>query len=559
MIDIRTLHATLQRIRAQGARYIRSFLWLLRESIEVAPDQWRRIWLATFVFLGSNAAIVGVLYLYVRLVEANAPIRVLGIELLPRESFALLALAILGVAVAIIANAISDYIARAAALRLHRRFQEHSVRRSLRLLRVLPDARAPEAATLIQGAGKRRILSEYPRHCGWTLRFVGNAVPSLVLFVAAYVSLLALDFRTTLVVSIMSLAVVAGQYPVNLLAATASATADALRPDYQRQLQALVEAADTSPRFSPDDSFDRAGSELFRNPVVVRYMDADEDRYRAMELSGLFMRGGGGVVLAAMLLAIGWGLLQHGGDWAVLVIYATILRQLLGAATQVFRALTTFSRFSPYIHAYNAFVVSANRALDPHAAGPSPPPRFALQARSEMGGERLFNAPPGSIVGLYASCGLRRELGLWLQRALLHGAGELAVSAPDLRLVFVADSGAPLDSASADDLLAAVPRSCGAPTVYMLPRTVFQQLTPDQQAAWFSTAACHWTVLVSPWASGADLAGSLVLVRDASEALHGLIPQGAVLGDEHADKVNARLKGMRTGTDGSDFIDDDGD
>jgi hypothetical protein len=553
------LSQKLQRIRAQGARYARSFHWLIRESVVVAPDQWRRIWLATFVFLGSNAAIVGILYLYVRLVEANAPIRFLGAELVPRQSFTLLTLTILGVALATLVNAVSDYIARAAALRLHRRFQENSVRRSLRLLRVLPDAHAPEAAALVEGSGKRRVLSDYPRHCGWTLRFIGNAVPSLVMFVAAYGSLLVLDVRTTLVVTVMSLVVVAGQYPANLLAATASATADALRPDYQRELQCLVESADTSARFRPGDSLDRAADELFDRPRVTRYMDADEDRYRAMELSSLSMRGGGGLVLAAMLLAIGWGLLQHGGDWAALVVYATILRQLLGAATQVFRALTTFSRLSPYIHAYNAFVVSANRALNPPDAGASvtgAPPRFVVEARDEGRESSIFMPPPGSIVSLYAAMGLRRDLGLILQRALLAGANRSGTVAPDLRLIPDQQASPPGDQ-TGDDPVGIANELKAVPQILMISRDAIQQLTPEQQADLAVRAGMHWIVLVSKWAREGDRAGALVLVCDGSDEIHALTPDGATLDRDHAASVNARIARRRTDSSGSDSSEDD--
>ena len=63
--------ALLQRLRYQGLRYVRSFRWLVGESLRVSPRTWLRLLGATALNLASNAAIAGVLYAYVSMLQRD--------------------------------------------------------------------------------------------------------------------------------------------------------------------------------------------------------------------------------------------------------------------------------------------------------------------------------------------------------------------------------------------------------------------------------------------------------------------------------------------------------
>jgi hypothetical protein len=420
------LKSAANRIREQGNRYLRSFVWLVRESLRVAPRQWRRIVIATGFSLASNAAVVGSIYLYVRLVERNPTLELWGYTLIPRESVLLLGAFVGSVLGGLLVFAVSDYIARTASLRMHRLYQEEATRQTLHLMRHLPDPRAAAASVLLEGVGLRRYYGEYPRSCGWTMRFIGNAIPSLAVFLGAYATLLWLDPGTTLMVTLLGLAVVAAQYPANLFAATASNLVDETRGYYAARLAAVVDAVDRSAGGPAQDALAERIDRLYDDPQVIRYETANEDRYRALEISALSMQTGGALVLAVILFTIAGGIIADSGNWAVLVVYATLLRQLLSSATGVFRAVTMFSRFSPHIQAYRGFVVAASQAAEKTAETVPSPEQLRLAAYDLDGVAGAVTLRRGERFVLVSRGAVGRSLALSLQRAavLARPSGE---------------------------------------------------------------------------------------------------------------------------------------
>jgi|UPI0007321AD7 hypothetical protein len=530
-----------RRLPRQASRYLRGFSWLLRESLRVAATEWRRIVLATLMFLGGNAALLGAIFLYVRLLEQNQAIALPGVSLHPRESVLLLGVFIATVLVGLATIAVSQYVARTAALRMYQRYQEESTRTALRLTGRLPDACAPEIAALIGEAGLRPYYIEYPRSCGWTMRFIANAFPALMLFAVAFVLLLWLDPWVTSLVVLLGFLLVAAQYPSSLFAAHASNVVDQTRVDFSRKLQGLAARVDQSaPGTAPDAALAKDIDRFYKLPIAVRYQDAQHNRFWALELSALTMQTGGAVALAFILFTIVRGLLLDGGDWATLAVYAALLRQLLGTATDVFRAVTVFSRFSPHINAYR-LLVAAVEGRRPCSPPPLPEalPFAAAHLHGGNGspmlrrGERFYlltRAKPG--------CGLALDL----QAILLQADPTPATASADLPSIRFVASGfeAGADGAAAvATLCSALEQSSG---ILLADLRGFAQLDARAQARVTGCMRQAALGLVSPLPPEQVEPDALVLVRDVQARWYWLRAGEAGLSGADRRKILQRLR-----------------
>jgi ABC-type multidrug transport system fused ATPase/permease subunit len=502
------------RLKAQAERYTQSLAWLISDSVRIAPRMWLRIIVATLLNLGSNAAIAGVIYFYVKLLERDTRADFLGYEFIARQSVVLLLLFVGAMAITMLTFAASDYIAKTAALSLHRSYQAESLRRNLKLIQHLPDSRCPEVSQLLEAVGIRKLVNNYSHSCGWSLRFIGTAIPSLVLFFAGYAAILWMDPETTFVVTSLGLLVVAAQYPVHLLAARSSNVIEETAFHEGAKRSALIELASRS-----DDSANRQflSDELqryFGDNRVQRNWDADIDRYRAMELSALAMQSGGSIVLSAMLLTIGIGLLSDSANWAILIVYVTLLRRLLTSATTIFRTVTVFSRFSPHVQICRAFVVGASRAVGPKLEKKPVPQTLSLTALPIVPGSGDLRLGVGTVFFLANAGGLRRDVAISLQRAIFDTQTIEAEEFPEIFLVIAGSE----SSIAADAALEKAAKTSAA--ILLVDQAIFGVLEPPLRAAWKQRLADRYVGIVYPWAVHPMFGESTVLVRDQGGGLH---------------------------------------
>ena len=524
-------------MRDQGSRYAKSLTWLIADSIRVAPRIWFRILVATLLNLGSNAAVAGAVYAYVNLLQRDAHYEMLGLSITARESLPLLVFFIGIMMLAMLTLAASEYVARAAALRLHRRYQEYALERGLRLLQLLPDPRCPHVASIVQTVGIKRLITTFPHSCSWSLRFIGNAVPNLVVFVAGYAALLWLDVTTTLVVTALGLGIIAAQYPIHLLAARSSNVIEETNLHVSSKLASLI--AFVSGLGTPGDrrGLEARLQDYVRDPRVQRSADADEDRFRAMELSALSMQMGGGIVLAAMLLTIGSGLLSDAADWALLLVYLTLLRRLLNSVTGVFRAITMFSRHSPHAHTYRSFVEGATLAAIPVSTLPAAPDRVALAVTDTDGNPRIVRLQRGKPFAVFSAPGVDRDLAIALQRAVFEGQSETNATMPDIRAVTSPEPGS---AAAAEAVLEAALAQSAA--VLLLDRRLLSRLSGPRRSFWLERLSAGHLGLVYRPATEPEANETIALVRDRADAMHWLPIPTSGLGPEQLTKVSALMK-----------------
>jgi len=504
-----------QRLPAQGSRYVQSLAWLITDSIRVEPRLWLRIAGATLLNLASNAGVAGAIYFYVDLLQQDLHIDVMGTTIIARESLPLLVAFIVVMLVAMLSFAASEYIAKVAALRLHRRYQAHSVRRTLRLLQYLPDPRCPQVAAQIHEIGTRKLVTTYPHSCGWSLRFIGNAFPNLVLFVVGYAALIWLDPAATAVVSALGLGVIAAQYPVHLLAARSSNILEETSPYVSQKLSTLIGFASGFRGAGQAQRLEARLSDFEQDRRVRRNADADENRFRAMDLSALSMQTGGGVILAAMLLTIGSGLLSNAANWAILIVYATVLRRLLNSLTTVFRTVAVFSRFSPQVSSYRSFVQGASVAAAPLVAMRAVPKLVSLCALDRDGKMSEMELERGVPLALFSAGALNRELALTLQRALFEAQSSShkpmlpirAVTADDVR-----------DAASALQTLQAL--EAEGPSLMLVDHTAHAQLVAAQLKSCPGGILADFEIIFYPTVQQTRFGELFALIKDRADRLH---------------------------------------
>ncbi len=505
------------RLKSQGVRYVQSLSWLISDSVHVAPRIWLRIIIATLLSLGSNAAVVGVIYFYVKLLEQNISLQIFSYEFVARQSVFLLVLFVLAMAITMLVFATSDYVGRSAALLLHRDYEIASLRRNLELTQHLPDPRCPEVSQLIDGLGLSRLVSNYPHSCSWSLRFIATAVPNLVLFVAGYAAILWLDPQTTFIVTVFGILVVAAQYPIHLFAAKSSNVLEETAPYTSAKKRALIERSSRLDCLTTPKSLQTELEGYLQDRRVQRNINADVDRFRAMEMSAWSMQTGGTIVLGAMLLTIGLGLLNESSDWAILVVYLTLLRRLLNSVTTIFRAVTVFSRYSPHVQISRAFVLGASRALA-SSPGPDFVPEYLTLAAARLGPDPSPSATlqltAGTAFCLASAGGLKRDVAISLQRAIADIRENSAQAPPHL---FAAAAETRTRDA-AEKALAAADESRAA--VVLVDRALFGILEPARKAAWKQRFADRYLGIVYPAAAAPVFGESVLLARDRAGKLY---------------------------------------
>jgi hypothetical protein len=317
------------------------------------------------------------------------------------------------------------------------------------------------------------------------------------------------------VVSALGLGVIAAQYPTHLLAARSSNILEETNPYVSQKLSTLIGLASGFRGAGQAQRLEASLSDYEQDPRVRRNADADENRFRAMDLSALSMQTGGGVILAAMLLTIGSGLLSNAANWAILIVYATVLRRLLNSLTSVFRTVAVFSRFSPQVSSYRSFVQGASVAAAPLAAMRAVPKSVPLCARDRDGNMSKLELQRGVPVALFSASALDRELALTLQRALFEAQSSSDMPMLPIRVVTADDA---RDAASALQTLQAL--EAEGPSLMLVDHTAHAQLVAAQPKSCPGRALGDYLIIFYPKVQQTRFGEVFALVRDRADRLH---------------------------------------
>jgi hypothetical protein len=371
------------------------------------------------VTLVSNAAVVSVIFSYIHLVEKNTAITVLGLTIVPRESFLLLGLAVAVMIIVSLLFATSQYYARSNAISAMGRFEKQCTVRAMELFQLLPDARADAAQRLLRSKKLLHLVKTDATHCGMAVKFIGFGLQSLLMLIFAILVMFALDARTTTIVCALGLIIIAAQYPSNLFAATAAADHNRTRPAMQARLTALLDRAARQPRWSSNTRLERDITEFFHKAAPNQHIAAAENKFRAIEVSGLTTRVGSALILGGMVMSFGSSVIRGEVNWAALTAYLALLRSALTSITAVFQTVTMVTRMYPQIQEFAEFVLSASQAESTlPTTGRTARIGYTVRGFNELGERAHVTAPPGAVVGFMVAPGYGRDAAIDLQWAL---------------------------------------------------------------------------------------------------------------------------------------------
>ncbi len=553
------------RIQDQANRFLTVLFWLLGDSMRLRRREWVRLMIATLFTLGSNLMVLGVVYFYVRLLESNYSLHLFGTQLVARESVVMLALFAASLLVAMLIYSASDYVLRVESLNLYRRYHEEAVKRAWCILERLPDRRALGATKMIEAHGLRRLVNEYSRLCGWALRFLSAAVPAVLVFFGSLFGLILLDPVTTVLVAAMGMLVIAAQYPSNIFAATASNVAEKTRKSFKDGIHALANRAAAQTQPIPNQDLHDQIEGFFEKKPVKRYAQADVDRFRAMELSSLWMRTGGGIMLAIVLFMIGSDLLGKDADWATLIAYATLLRLMLANTTAVFRAVTMYSRFLPYIQHARAFAVAGAPAFEPWVPAAEPPEKLSLGAELVVfpapdADENTRECDPlkldrGTATAVLSKHPLGKDLAIALQNALSMPAAQI----PDIEVRTLADAEVCDARVGSEQGAETMSGGGGASSLVLIAQQELANWPRERAERYLQGLRRHFVLIVYPASVGRipQFGEHCLLVRNYEERFyHMVIPEAGL--DKRALQEARRLIGVaQKGTSSAPDDDDD--
>ena len=328
------------------ARYKDVAGWLLRD----AYFRFRRDFIAVLMLsgasLGLQFAALGVIYYYLRAVESEAPVDIVGRTFEPQASFPLLLMAAAAVLLLFGGGIVLGYLGRVRALTLSRAYEEFCSKRAIALVneRAKPNIGIPE----------RRAIHRESRVCGIVARILINAVvPALFVIVATGI-LLYTDPTVTLWLGLLVAMAAPLLYWVSVRGARFTQLMERTSARAALAKRTLVSKDHgTRPTAVDDPELERA----FAGGPLKKNLDAYVGRRRAVEESGLVT----GLLMAAALVLI---LAQQGGQILVtgkglssLAIYLITLRIQLTNLSKTMRVLTSVNRFYPQIARHRRFLL----------------------------------------------------------------------------------------------------------------------------------------------------------------------------------------------------------
>lgn len=375
-------------------RYGRIVRWLLRDSL------WRfrgRVALTlatglagTFIQIGA----IGVALLYASALSSGGAVTIGAWTFEPHTSIPLLIMAGGLVLVLFLISAALLYWSGVESIRLRRRYQdfcaERAFERPLRGPMVWP---AMHETDLTDLSLMMRIIRGDAAQIGRVLQLMVGAVVPLITAIAAVVTLFALAWLPTAI--ILALAIVSGffLYLANVMASRASRGMERHQLDAGRSARrAISELRDGD--LAPRDHLPEITNWL-KGGSLVRFLNARDQRMRAIERSKLVSNVFQSVALCVVLVAMGYFILREGSGWERLVVYLVALRYALGSQRAVTTSIASVNRFYPQFQRYHDFLRATEPRSRQRAETSSELLHIEPASDDALSGSRTLDVKPG--------------------------------------------------------------------------------------------------------------------------------------------------------------------
>jgi hypothetical protein len=410
-------------------RYTVFISWLLTDSL------WRNRWLTLSIlvtgFLGVafQVKVFALIIYYARHFSTGSPIVFAGYTLNPRESMGLLVFGSVAVSGLLCLSTLCVYFSRRGILRMGREYEEFCSKRVFFLLGMNVEIPFGEDETVRGDSYLLRLIKSDSRLAGRVLRILLSLIiPGLTLIVVV-AFLLYLETGLTLIVSNLAVVFILYQYRVSRHAAGHSVRFEKMASSAALKYKELLQHYKM--KVQADES-SALVERVFTQGPVKHQLDAYDGRLMAVEnsrlVSGMFMA----VVIGAIILVMGGGIIGEGTGWGRLLVYVISLRFAMANLQTTFTSITAINRFYPQLRRYFSFLESV-KLNDQEQFSPLDDNLLQIRMKGESavlnGSYETITILNGTCLSLVTPLELNRYTMATLIRTILGESGSIHNSA----------------------------------------------------------------------------------------------------------------------------------
>lgn len=344
---------------SQFPEYRDAFLWLLSDLFKAYPLAMIR--LTAFSMCGASlqgAVLVGAIK-FVQALEKKATFNIANIEFVARDSQTLF-LAVCVFFLLMSLSALLMYLAGAGASKLISKYHAYCQKRALALFgTVIPGSSAPKKANEAYTLIIKNVLQDTQK-MAMLVRFFASSIPNLVILVYAFPALVYIDLSMTIVLIVLVILFLPLFYYTNIQAYRSDLMMKRSGAGANKTLQALMDEINDFQYISPSQI--EAINKAFNKGKLREKTESMPQYFLTIAQTELWTNIMLGLGVSLVIIFQVQSALEKETSWSMIVAYLSFLKLGVNAFKGIMSFMTKFSRFYPYIHRYQNFVLSVQRA-----------------------------------------------------------------------------------------------------------------------------------------------------------------------------------------------------
>jgi len=326
---------------------IDSFLRYKKQSIIIL--------LTGFLGVSFQAGAVAQAYGYIRMIERDESISLLGYTFQPRESFELFIFFVVAVMLSLLISSYLIYYSNVQGLNLQKEYEKYCSKRIIKSLYSFEFIISMHGYNLTDLSTTMKYVKGYSRLVGRVFRLSINMVIPLITFFVALGALIVINYSLTLLLIIPGLIYMVVVYRINLQGANASNNMEQSTKEAGTDLKAMVKAALFTP-FDYNQAVEKVIDGSYRKGAVNKNISSYIERLMSVQKSEYAAN----ILLAVSITLIMFMLIAnsffYGGNWSEILIYIVALRYMLNNLRGVSKSITSINRYYPQFCRYFSLI-----------------------------------------------------------------------------------------------------------------------------------------------------------------------------------------------------------
>lgn len=386
----------------QARRVGRHMLWLLQDCVAAHRRTVIGIVVASVGGVLLQGAVLGVIFMYTRMLETNQVLRISAWAVESRSETAVLLIGALSL-VFFTASAWLIYLAKNWIADVSVRHEQYCSRIVLERVSARPfQVVENHAVQRVVGA----LLSEQTlnaRGCGRAVQTLLATAYPLVIMVYMFAFLAYLNLEVTLLMLCLFGVFMGALYRLNVSVVDNEFQIKTQQDAFRRELRRLV--MKLLPLSRIHASLSGRIDAVYRQPSVQGMFERIKSRRVSLARADLIGNVSIALALAFTLVWLGQMALQDHIAWGQVIVYVVALRVAVGGARSVLIAATTLARWYPYVREFHHLTGRGSSAVAPAPAG-----EFVLTVQNQRGVGDLSQAVlrAGDRVGVISPVELTR-------------------------------------------------------------------------------------------------------------------------------------------------------